>query len=53
MNNNNNNVPIGERFHMSWYTKQSSALFNGQNRESTYMDEEETISTYWVEGTYG
>ena len=21
---NNNNVPIGERFHVSWYTKQTS-----------------------------
>ena len=28
--NNNNNVPIYKHFRVSWYTKQSSALFNGQ-----------------------
>ena len=47
---NNTNVPIGECFRVSRYTKQSSNLFNGQNKESTYMDEEETI--YVVSGRY-
>ena len=28
--NNNNDVPIYECFHVSWYTKQPSNLFNGQ-----------------------
>ena len=45
INNNNNNVPIGERFRVSWYTKQSNDLFNGQSKESTYTDGEETIAT--------
>ena len=51
-NNNNNNVPIGKHFRVSWYTKQSSELFNGQNKESTYTEEEETIFMQWVESTY-
>ena len=53
INNNNNNVPIGEHYHVSWYTKQSSDIFNSHNKDYTYTgDEEETISTQWVEGTY-
>ena len=41
---NDNNVPIGECFRLSWYTKQTSDLFKSQNKESTYMDEQETFS---------
>ena len=40
---NNNDVSTGECFRMSWY-KQTSDLFISQNKESTYMDEQETIS---------
>ena len=43
---NNNNVPIYECFCVSWYTKQWPAMM------STYTDEVEPISTWWVEGTY-
>ena len=43
---NNNNVPIYERFHLSWYTNQWPAMM------STYMDEVEPISMWCVEGTY-
>ena len=53
INNNNNNIPIGEHYHVSWYTKQTSDIFNSHNKDYTYTgDEEETISTQWVEGTY-
>ena len=44
--NNNNNIPIYMRFHVSWYTKQWPAMM------STYTDKAEPISTWWVEGTY-
>ena len=37
---NNNNVPIYEHFHMSWYTKQRPAMM------SIYTDEAEPISTW-------
>ena len=42
---NNNNVSTGEWFCVSWYAMQTSDLFKSQNKESTYMDEQETIST--------
>ena len=42
---NNDNFPIGEYFHVSLYAKQTSDLFKSQNKESTYLYEEETIST--------
>ena len=32
---NNNNVPIGECFRVSWYTKETSDLFKSQNKEFT------------------
>ena len=32
---NNNNVPIGEYFHVSWYTEHTSDLFKSKNKEST------------------
>ena len=40
-----NSVPIYKYFHVSWYTKQSSDVFNGQQL-STYTDEVEPISTW-------
>ena len=43
---NDNSVLIYERFHVSWYTKQWPAMM------STYTDEVNPISTWWVEGTY-
>ena len=45
---NNNNVPIYEGFCVSWYiyTKQWPAMM------STYTDEVDPITTWWVEGTY-
>ena len=41
---NNNNVPIGECFRVSWYTKQTSDYSKARNKESTYTDEQEMIS---------
>ena len=48
INSNNNNIPIDDNFHVSWYTEHSSDLFNGQQWcWTTYeaINAEETIST--------
>ena len=45
---NNNNVPIGECFHVSWYTKQSSDLFKSQNKGVlTQMIRRRSLHSEW------